>query len=304
MIYRITHLTEYLYDQPVSSSQHELHLLPRTSERQRCRSDGLEVTPPAAVRRDRPDYFGNRCTHLEIWEPHRRLAVLSTAEVELVPEGASRELGGPPWEAVRDAVRRPSGTATLEAAACAFESPYVTPLPEAAELAAPSFPAGRPILDAVADLTARIHAEFTYDPRATSVSTPVLEVLRHRRGVCQDFAHLQIACLRALGLAARYVSGYLSTTPPPGQPRLVGADASHAWLAVFCPGRGWVEFDPTNDVMPDDKHVTLAWGRDFGDVTPLRGVVMGGGNHALRVSVDVAPVEEPGEAPGMENGAE
>jgi transglutaminase-like putative cysteine protease len=194
---------------------------------------------------------------------------------------------------VRDSVRRPRTRELLEAAGYAFESPYVTIVAEAAALAAPSFPAGRPLLEAVADLTRRIHADFTYDQRATTVSTPVSEVLANRRGVCQDFAHLQIACLRALGLPARYVSGYLSTTPPPGKPRLVGADASHAWLAVYVPGAGWVEFDPTNDVIPDDKHIVVAWGRDFGDVTPLRGVVMGGGSHSLRVSVDVSPQDEP-----------
>jgi len=291
VIYRVSHLTEYQYEQPVSSSHHELHLLLRAAARQRVRSEELTVTPGAAVRRDRVDYFGNRSTHLEIWEPHRHISVLSRSEVEVTQAGAPPP-SGPGWEAVRDLVRGPGDVEILEAAAYTLESPYVGILAEAAELAAPSFSPGRPLLEAVADLTSRIHAGFTYDARATSVSTPVSEVLQHRRGVCQDFAHLEIACLRALGLPARYVSGYLVTTPPPGQPRLVGADASHAWLAVFCPGTGWAEYDPTNDVIPDDKHVTLAWGRDFGDVTPLRGVVMGGGAHTLNVSVDVAPIED------------
>jgi transglutaminase-like putative cysteine protease len=297
VIYRVTHLTEYHYDLPVSSSHHELHLLLRTAGRQRVRSEELTITPAAAVRRDRIDYFGNRSTHLEIWEPHRHLAVLSRSEVEVTGGGAPRAAGGPAWEEVREAVRAPSGAELVEAASYAYESPYVGIIPAAAELAAPSFAPGRPLLDAVADLTRRIHAEFTYDPRATSVSTPVRDVLEHRRGVCQDFAHLEIACLRALGLPARYVSGYLVTSPPPGQPRLVGADASHAWVAAFCPGAGWFEVDPTNDVVPDEKHVTLAWGRDFGDVTPLRGVVMGGGAHSLTVSVDVVPVAEGGQSP-------
>ena len=157
------------------------------------------------------------------------------------------------------------------------------------EYAAPSFPLGRPLLEAMADLNRRIHQEFTYDPHFTTVATPLNQVLTEQRGVCQDFAHLAMACLRAWGLAARYVSGYLETLPPPGQPRLIGADASHAWLAVYVPGVGWAEFDPTNDCMPGEQHITLAWGRDYGDVAPLKGVMTGGGSHSLEVSVDVAP---------------
>ena len=176
-----------------------------------------------------------------------------------------------------------------------YPSPFVQLSDDVAAFAAPSFPAGRPLLDAVADLTHRIHEDLAYDQAATNVSTPVDEVLRLRRGVCQDFTHLEIACLRAMGLPARYVSGYLVTVAAPGKSKLVGADASHAWLAVFCPGAGWVPADPTNDVVPDQRHITVAWGRDFGDVTPMRGVIVGGSRHDLRVSVDVSPLNEAGE---------
>jgi len=162
--------------------------------------------------------------------------------------------------------------------------------PVLAEYTAPSFTKERPLLEAVADLTGRIHRDFTFDRTATTVATPLQTVFRTRRGVCQDFAHLEIACLRSLGLAARYVSGYLESVPPPDQPRLTGADASHAWVSVFCPPVGWVDVDPTNDVLADERHVTVAWGRDYGDVSPLRGVILGGGQHALHVGVSVVPV--------------
>ena len=185
-----------------------------------------------------------------------------------------------------------------------YASPYIRWTPEIAAYAAASFAPGRPLLEAVLDLTARIHRDFKYDPRSTTISTTLPEILETRAGVCQDFAHLQIGCLRSLGLAARYVSGYLLTMPPPGKPRLIGADASHAWLSLFLPdaphggGNGamaatgvWVDVDPTNNCIPSDKHITLAWGRDFGDVSPLRGVLLGAGKHQIHVSVDVSPLE-------------
>jgi transglutaminase-like putative cysteine protease len=180
--------------------------------------------------------------------------------------------------------------ALLEPYSFTFDSHYVRRSPALAEYAAPSFAPGRPILDAVADLSARIHREFRYDAKATTIATPLAEVLAHRHGVCQDFAHLAIGCLRSLGLAARYVSGYLESRAPPGRERLVGADASHAWLAVFSPGLGWVDFDPTNNVLPSERHLTIAWGRDYDDVSPIKGVILGGGSHTMTISVDVAPV--------------
>jgi transglutaminase-like putative cysteine protease len=195
------------------------------------------------------------------------------------------------WEQIRDRVATQRRADVLEAFAYTFDSQHVRAGAALTAYAAPSFPPGRPFLEAVMDLTRRIHAEFTYDPRATTIATPVAEVLEIRRGVCQDFAHLQIGCLRSLGLPARYVSGYVLTTPPPGRPRLVGADASHAWVAVPLPDFGWVDFDPTNGLMNGDQHVTVAVGRDFADVTPVRGVILGGGGHELSVRVDVIAAE-------------
>ena len=290
MIYRVSHLTEYRYGEPVSSSQHQLHLLPRASWNQEPQWEELSVDPAPSRRQDRTDYFGNRSTNVEIQEPHRRLAVLARSEIELRPAPPPPS-SSPAWEAVRDRVRSSRMPIDLEAYELSFASPYVPgpPAGDIAAFAAASFTPGRPIIDAAMDLTHRIHGEFIYDSEATNVSTPVAEVLAQRRGVCQDFAHLALACLRAVGLPGRYVSGYLVTAIP-GQPRMVGADASHAWIGIYVPGLGWVDLDPTNDVVPTDKHITVAYGRDFGDVTPLRGVILGGGRHELRVVVDVSPV--------------
>jgi len=292
VIYRISHLTEYLYADTVSSSHHQLHLLPRTVPHQVNRWEELSVDPMPSRKQDRDDYFGNRSTHLEIQEPHRRLAVLSRSEIEIIPAAATAPpppSTSPAWDQVRDDLRQERGQGHIEAYEFTFASPYVPHSPAIAVFAGRSFERGRPIADAAIDLMHRIHADFVYDSAATNISTPVDEVLAHRRGVCQDFAHLTLSCLRTLGLPGRYVSGYLVTAVP-GQPRLVGADASHAWVQAYCPGVGWIDLDPTNDVVPTDKHITVAYGRDFGDVTPLRGVIMGGGHHELRVVVDVAPL--------------
>ena len=291
MIYRVVHVTEYAYADPVATSHHLLHLAPRDTDRQVCRSEHLSVTPVPSLLAERLDHFGNRTTYFEVQEPHRQLIVESRRDVELLPLPAPPASGGPAWEAVRDLVRQPSNAALLDACEMTYPSPFVRISDDVRAFATPSFSAGRPLLDAVADLTHRIYEDLAYDQAATNVSTPVDEVLRLRRGVCQDFTHLEIACLRAMGLPARYVSGYLVTVPVPGKPRLVGADASHAWLAVYCPDAGWVPADPTNDVVPDRRHITVAWGRDFGDVTPMRGVIVGGSRHDLRVSVDVSPLD-------------
>ena len=193
----------------------------------------------------------------------------------------------PAWEDVRDQLRSDRYPEFLEAYQYVFDSPYVRAGSDLAEYALPSFAPRRPLLEAVLDLTQRIHAEFRYDPHATTLSTTLKELLATRRGVCQDFAHLQIGCLRALGLAACYISGYLLTQPQPGQNRLIGTDASHAWLSVFCPGSGWVDIDPTNNTIPSEQHILLAWGRDYDDVSPIKGVILGGGEHTVRVAVDV-----------------
>jgi transglutaminase-like putative cysteine protease len=299
VIYRVAHLTEYLYGEPVTSSHHELHLMPRPLPHQTALWDELTVDPPPARRRDHADYFGNAATYLEILQPHTRLAVLSRCEVEVGVWQAPLPAIAPAWEVVRDQVRGGRAPSTLEAFEMTFDSPYVPSSSGAADYAAAAFRPGRPVVEAALDLMHRIHTDFTYDQEATSVSTPVDEVLARRRGVCQDFAHLMLACLRGLGLPARYVSGYLVTAGQgrePQQQRLVGADASHAWVQTFCPGVGWIDLDPTNDLVPGDRHITLAYGRDFGDVTPLRGVILGGGSHTLRVAVEVTPL--PRTAPG------
>jgi transglutaminase-like putative cysteine protease len=282
------HRTAYSYGEAVSTSHHEAHLAPRDGENLRTLTHDVEISPSPSVRRERFDFFGNRALHFSIREPHRQLAVTATSVVDL--SAVTPPLLGmtPPWEDVRDRLAGDRRRDVLDAYALTFESPQVRGGPEVLDYAAPSFTARRPVLDAVRDLTHRIHADFRYDTEATEVATPVKEVLRRRRGVCQDFAHLQIACLRAMGLAGRYVSGYLLTRPPPGRLKLVGADASHAWVGTFVPDFGWVEFDPTNDLLPSDEHVTVAWGRDFTDVTPVKGVILGGGKHEVLVSVDVS----------------
>ncbi|MDX2022607.1 MAG: transglutaminase family protein [Deltaproteobacteria bacterium] len=287
---RIVHQTEYLYTEPVSVSHHMAHLVPRNSGSQTCLTRELTISPEPAIRRERVDSFGNRCVYFSIQEPHSRLVVLSKALVDVLPAEQSLPFSGQAWNVVRQRLATEHRPDILSAYGFVFPSPYAVHAPGLAEYARPSFAEGRPLLETVADLTKRIYQDFKYDPTSTTVSTPVGEVLRLRRGVCQDFAHLQIACLRTHGLAARYVSGYLLTKPPPGQARLVGADASHAWLSVFVPEFGWVDFDPTNNVVPGEEHVQVAVGRDFGDVAPVRGVILGGGQHRVIVSVDVEPL--------------
>lgn len=285
--YHITHTTRYVYAEAVSLCQNVAHLTPRVSPRQRADRPTLDIAPVPAVIESRIDYFGNPVSYFTIQEPHRELRVTATHRVEVDRSPPLRASAA--WETVCDRLPRDRSPAWLDAYQFAFDSRYAAADPLFAEYAAISFRPGRPILDAALDLTHRIHAEFAYDPRATTLATPVAEVFACRRGVCQDFAHLQLACLRSLGLAARYVSGYLSTEPPPGEPRLVGADATHAWVSLFCGDAGWIDFDPTNNQVPGNRSILLAWGRDYDDVSPLKGVILGGGPHAVHVSVDVVP---------------
>jgi transglutaminase-like putative cysteine protease len=212
--------------------------------------------------------------------------------VELVPGAPPNPLQTPAWETIRDFCRADISSPSPEATEFLFASPLIRLLPELADYAKISFTGARPILDAVLHLMARMHKDFQFDPRATTVATPLEQVIKNRRGVCQDFAHFKIGCLRALGLPARYVSGYMETLPPLGKPRLTGADASHAWVQVFIPPATWIDVDPTNNLLPSDRHILLAWGRDFEDVSPIRGVIVGGGKHELKVGVDVIPVVE------------
>ncbi|MGA2877755.1 MAG: transglutaminase family protein [Bryobacteraceae bacterium] len=291
MIYRLLHSTTYKYKQPVSFGNHAVHLAPRSEPHHRCLSRELRIKPEPATLSERDDFFGNRISLFTIEEPHDVLEIKARSLVELDGEAAAWPDRSMPWEEVAAALKREPDPAAIEAYQFVFESPRIRPSPEFAAYAAPSFPSGRPLAEAILDLTARIHREFHFDHKATNVRTPPEEVLHKRRGVCQDFAQLQIACLRSLQLPARYVSGYLRTYPPPGKPRLVGADASHAWVSVFCPGAGWLDVDPTNNLVPSQSHVTLAWGRDYGDVSPVRGVILGGRDHTVDVGVDLEPLE-------------
>ena len=291
----IVHETAYKYSAPVVLSQQLLHLTPRALPWQTCDRHRIEVEPTAGEFAEREDYYGNRTAHLLIAQPHEALLVRAESEVTVNPRPRERRSGAPKvsWETVRARLHSLEGRPLAEPADFLYDSPHVERSRELADYALKSFSARRGMLDATSDLARRIHKDFAFDRTATSVSTPLKQVMKDRRGVCQDFAHLMIGCLRAIGLAACYVSGYILTAPPPGKPRLVGADASHAWVSVFCGERaGWVDIDPTNNCIVDESHVTLAWGRDFGDVTPMRGVILGGGSQSLAVRVTVTPRTE------------
>lgn len=294
MNYRVTHTTTYDYNKFVSLCHNFAHLRPRNYLGQTCTGCELLINPAPAVLNEQVDYFGNHATFFTIQEPHQKLGVTAVSRIQIVPPRPPDPAATPAWERVRMLLKQDRSPENLDAYQFIFDSTYVKRSPELAAYAAPSFAAGRPLLEAALDLTARIYTDFEYDPTATTITTPLHEVLTVRRGVCQDFAHLQIGCLRSLGLAARYVSGYLLTSPAPGQRRLVGADASHAWLSVYCPGCGWFDLDPTNNLMPSEKHILLAWGRDYEDVSPIKGIVLGGGRHVVYVGVDVAPADELG----------
>ncbi len=292
MDYQVVHETLYRYESPVVLSQQLLHLTPRVLDFQALGEHRIAILPEPGETSTRDDYYGNPVTQIMLAAPHASLAVRAESMVSVQARAAPAAAGA--WEAVRGRLHGGDGAAPLEPMQFLYESPHVECFRDLALYAAPSFAAGRDLVDAALDLTRRIHADFTFDPKATSVSTPLREVLARRRGVCQDYAHFMIGCLRTLGLPARYVSGYILTAPPPGKPRLVGADASHAWVSAWCGtgggNAGWVDLDPTNDVLVSDEHVTLAWGRDFSDVTPMRGVILGGGEQKLEVRVTVTPL--------------
>lgn len=289
-VYRIVHQTEYHYASAVQLSRQVLRLTPRNTRFQCRLSHLIRVDPHPSEWFEREDFFGNALVQFALQSPHQSLQVEITSQVLVQTRiGSQNRFSGSPWEQVRDRLQQGSGTAFLEPAQYLYASPHVPTTPRFAAYARPSFAPGRPLLEAVYHLNHRIYQDFRYDPLATNISTPVETVLRKKRGVCQDFAHLLIACLRAVGLPARYVSGYLLTHPAPGKERLVGADASHAWVSVYCPQAGWVDLDPTNDLWVDREHITVAWGRDFSDVSPLRGVILGGEEHDLKVRVTVQP---------------
>jgi transglutaminase-like putative cysteine protease len=293
MLLRIVHHTRYRYQAPVLLAKHLAHLRPLDRPGQRVLQHQLAVSPEPAQLQQGADAFGNWRTFFALQSAHEALDVSADSLVQTTAHAALP--ASPPWESVRDGFRYQAGARYEPASEFVFPSPYV-PLADAfADFARPLFTPGRPLLDACRALTGKIHRELRYESASTEVNTPALEALAQGRGVCQDFAHIMIACLRSLGLAARYVSGYLLTRPPPGQARLIGADASHAWVSVWCTG-AWHDFDPTNDrcghPSPGEDYVTLSLGRDFGDVSPLRGVIQGGGAHCLQVEVTVAPSDE------------
>lgn len=293
--YLVTHRTRYGYAEPVRLCHNQALLTPRPLAGQRTRRSRITVEPEPAFYHQWTDLFGNTVTYFAVQQPHTVLEVLAESEIELDLPATADGLDRQPADnlatfAPRDRI-------------FALDTPLVPLEPAFAEYAAKSFPAGIDPYDGVVDFTGRMFRDFVFDPHFSTVATPVRTVFEQRRGVCQDFAHLALGCLRGVGLLCRYVSGYLETVPPEGAERLVGADASHAWIAVFFPGRGWVDFDPTNGLIVTDRHITLAWGRDYSDVPPLRGVVQGGGEHTLEVAVDVLPLREsapsgPGSPPG------
>jgi transglutaminase-like putative cysteine protease len=299
----VTHETRYEYEARVDLAQHRAHLRPRVMPAQLASDVILTIEPAPSHWTRGTDVFGNVCDAFALYVPHESLRVVVNSRVVLQPvaqgdggagTGAAGAVEALAWEQVAQSCRYRAGARFEPASEFVFQSPFVPHLAALREYGAISLSPGRPLLDAATELMHRIHADFTYDGEATDIHTPLAQVLKERRGVCQDFAHLMIGALRASGLPARYVSGYLLTQPPPGKPRLLGADASHAWIAVWCPPLGWIDFDPTNDVLPGaaQTHVTLAIGRDYGDVMPLRGVIRGGGEHTLSVAVSVIPHAE------------
>jgi transglutaminase-like putative cysteine protease len=298
MKYRVTHITSYDYSETVPFCYNLAHLSPRGCAHQKTLEGRIEVSPVNALfGRRRMDYFGNEITYFTVQEAHNSLSVTATSVVDLTPIEFPNLTDSPPWKAVPALLDEAATPATLDAYQFAFDSKFIERSDSLRDYASPSFESDRPLLDSVFDLTHRIHEDFAYDPTATTVSTPLNDVMRDRRGVCQDFAHLQIGCLRSMGLAARYVSGYIYSSQAEGEPHLSGVHASHAWVSVFCPRQGWIDFDPTNDMIPVAEHITVAWGRDYEDVAPVRGVVLGGGEHTISVRVDVCRTDPPNGGP-------
>ena len=292
MIYQINHATPYPYVSGGLISHNLAHLAARNYARQTCRRHEIWLSIPPAVLTEQTDDFGNPATFFIVQEPHRELRIRASNEVWVHPRLAPSAWLTMPCNHVRDTLRTSRDAATMDAYLFTFESAYIPWEPALADYAKESFPHGRPVLEGGVELMGRLHDDFTFDPTLTTIATPLGDVMAFRRGVCQDFAHLEIGCLRSLGLAARYVSGYSSTTPPVSQQRMIDAGASHAWVSVYCSWRGWTDVDPTNNVIPCHEHIVLVLGRDFDDVSPIKGVILGGGGHNLSVAVDVVRLDE------------
>ncbi len=290
MIYDVSHRTVYRYSTPVVQSQHVVHMSPRRVAHQEVRGHTLLIDPPPTIRTEREDYYGNRVVMFDIEQEHKELVVHAKSTIAVTPPREIALEESAPWDDLARIIAQPRGGLDLDVIGYACASKHTPTSPEIAAYARGSFEPGRPVLQAAWDLILRIYGDFAFDTTATDVSTPVAQVLRQRRGVCQDFSHLALACLRAMHLSARYVSGYILTSPPPGLPKLAGADASHAWISVWAPEFGWVDFDPTNGLMPRDEHIAIAYGRDYDDVSPISGILLGGSEHSVSVGVDVLPV--------------
>jgi len=293
MKYRLRHTTSYSYSWAVDISHHMLHLALPNLPRQRVKASTVSTSPNAGRMAEQRDHFGNQVAYLTLEESHTRFDVELRAEIEVDAFTPPEASATPAWETLRDALAGDGFPEAVLESEFVHDSPLALPSDEAIQYALQSFTAGRPVLDAARDLTQRIFKDFRYDPAATEIFTPVAAVMQKRAGVCQDFAHLQIAMLRGLGLAARYVSGYIRTLKAGDDPEtgLRGADASHAWLSVWCgPDHGWIDLDPTNNLICSDEHVIAAIGRDYGDISPVRGVVLGGGPHRIGVAVELLPL--------------
>ena len=289
--YRVEHQTSYRYQSIVTLSRQYVHLSPRSFAYQTVLAQEIRIEPRPSECASSLDYFGNATQNITITAPHQTLLVHAEFSVALRPRYSVTDIAGSlPWETLRDRRTAFDPDSSDEPQLFLYASPHVSCSAELSQYALISYTPGRPHLDAALALTQRIFDDFEFDDQATEISTPLEEVLKGRRGVCQDFAQLMIGCLRSLGLAARYISGYILTHPPEGEARMIGADASHAWVSVFCPDYGWVDFDPTNRCLVQQEHITLGWGRDFSDVTPLRGIVLGGDKHSLQVNVTVTPL--------------
>ncbi len=290
MIYDVSHRTTFRYSAPVAQSQHIVHMSPRVVERQRIKGHTLVIEPAPTIRTEREDYYGNRVVMVDIEQEHKELVVHARSTIGVTAPPKIDLSAAQPWDTLARKLADPRGGVDLDVARYACASKHTQSTPDIAAYARPSFKPGRPALEAAWELVERIYDDFTFDSTATDISTPVTQVLQQRRGVCQDFSHLALSCLRAMRQPARYVSGYILTKPPAGAPRLAGADASHAWIAVWSPEFGWVGFDPTNGLMPRDEHIAIAYGRDYDDVSPISGILLGGSDHSVHVGVDVVPV--------------
>jgi transglutaminase-like putative cysteine protease len=296
MNYRIHHETRYRYGEPTTVSYNEVRLCPQSTKHQKLICKSITVDPRPAEIKERSDYFGNTVWFMAIDQPHKEMRVTVDSHVKLTPYPRPAKLSeSPAWEAAREMMARPREGTDIAAVEYLLDSPLVPASDALADYARPSFPARRPLMLAINDLMERIYAEFQFTPGFTNTATPLGAVLKHRKGVCQDFAQLAIGCLRSMGLPARYVSGYIETLPPPGKPKLKGVDASHAWFSAYIPTYGWLDFDPTNNQIPTDQHIVVGKGRDFSDVSPIKGVIFSAGRHELQVSVDVDRVESAGE---------